>query len=306
MSETPMNPQQPPVPTGPTQPLPPAAPAAPGWGAPGPAAGQPPYGQPPMPDRPAGPPPAGAPAPTSAWTQPLPPFQGQNGATGTGRPGGVPTPWLIGGAAAFVAAVVIAVVVATSGGGGTNAAPGGPAGVPGAPGAEQPEPGGKAFTKVPEGCDLIKPATVAGLVPGAECKPSQFDNATLASMITKMPEWDTPMGSGGPMLTVRVSLVVSPAAKGQYDMKKTTALTGAKTMRTSTGRALSGLGEEAMVVHHVGKAPFDGAESEVVVREGNAAFTVQYNYNPEDSGRTQAQAEQGAIAAARDVLGSLS
>ncbi|WP_406863763.1 hypothetical protein ABZO31_26345 [Streptomyces sp. HUAS MG47] len=272
MSETPMHPQQPPVPTGPTQPLPPA----------------------------------GTPAPTSAWTQPLPPVPGQNGATGTGRPGGVPMPWLIGGAVAFVAAVVIGVVVATSGDDGTTAAPGNPAGIPGGPGAARPEPGGKAYTKVPEGCDLLKPATVARLVPGGECTPSPVDNATLSTMITKMPHWTTRMGSGGPALNLRVDLVVSPHAKGLYDMKKKSALTALKDMRTNTGRALDGFGQEATVVHHVDKAPFDSAQAEVLVHEGNAALSVQFDYNPKETGTTQQQAEESVIAAAREVLGALS
>ncbi|MEV0369758.1 hypothetical protein AB0I10_08020 [Streptomyces sp. NPDC050636] len=294
MSETPqMNPQQDPGRSGPTQPLPQGTPGTPGGA---PAAQAPGQVPPPMPAQPPGAP--------SAWSQQLPAGLPQAGGPAAGRPRAGARPWLIGGGAALAVAAIAGVVIAMSGGGGKSTAAGASPGAPG--GAVKPSAPGKAYTKVPEGCELIKASTIARIAPGTECKPSQFDNATMASMITRMPSWDTPFGSGGEFLSLDVSLNVSPGASGMYDMKKKSALTALDKVRTVTDqRSLSGLGEEAYVVHGADKAPMDLAEATVIVRAGNAVFTVGYTYKPADSGKTEKQAEDDAIAAARDVLGSL-
>ncbi|REK84640.1 hypothetical protein DY245_42410 [Streptomyces inhibens] len=203
-------------------------------------------------------------------------------------------------------AAIVGVIIAASGDDGKNTASGKSPGAPG--GAAKPSaPTEKAFTKVPEACKLIKASTIARIAPGTECKPSQFDNATMAAMITRMPSWRTPFGSGGKMLDLGVNLMVGPSAKGMYDMHKSSALNALKKVRTTTGsRSLSDLGEEAYVVHAVDKDPMSLAEAQVIVRAGNAEFTVGYTYHTSDSGKNQQQAEDAAIAAARDVLGSLS
>ncbi|QZL09280.1 hypothetical protein K2224_33150 (plasmid) [Streptomyces sp. BHT-5-2] len=214
-------------------------------------------------------------------------------------------PWLIGGGAALAVAAVVGVVVAVTGGGGASDASGKP------PAASAPEAGpgaseGKTYTKVPEGCQLIKAATVARIAPGTECKPSQFDNATMPAMITRMPGWRAPFGSGGAYLDLRVNLSVSPGAKGLYDMHKKTALHALGKMRKITdSRPLSGLGDEAHVVHGVDNEPMRLAEATVIVRSGNAEYTVGYTYDTGRSGMNQQQAEDAAVAAAHDVLGSL-
>ncbi len=198
---------------------------------------------------------------------------------------------------------IVGVVVAVSGGDAESAASEKPSGAPGA--AAPPAPAKKSFTKVPEGCGLIKPSTVARIAPGTQCKPSQFDNATMAAMITRMPSWETPFGTGQ-MLRLSVNLTVSPAASGMYDMHKRSALEALKKVRTITdSRPLSGLGEDAYVVHGVDKDPMDLAEAQVIVRDGNAEFTVSLTYDARAAGRNQQQAEDAAVAAARDVLGSL-
>ncbi|WP_407288724.1 hypothetical protein [Streptomyces sp. BP-8] len=228
-----------------------------------------------------------------------------NGARATGRPRGAGArPWLIGGGALLAVGAIVGVVVAVSGGDGESAASGKPSGAPGA--AAPPAPAKKSFTKVPEGCELIKPSTLARIAPGTECKPSQFDHATMAAMITRMPSWETPFGAAGHMLDLQVNLMVSPSASGMYDIHKKSALEALKKVRTITdSRPLSGLGEDAYVVHGVDKDPMDLAEAQVIVREGNAEFTVSLTYDTRAAGRNQRQAEDAAIAAARDVLGSL-
>ncbi|WP_438483730.1 hypothetical protein [Streptomyces sp. S186] len=218
-------------------------------------------------------------------------------------------PWLIGGAALAVAALV-GVVIATSGGEGASDAAGKPPAASGGAGTS-PEAGpgaseGKTYTKVPEGCQLIKTSTLARIAPGTECKPSQFDNATMAAMITRMPSWRTPFGSGGAYLDLKVNLSVSPGAKGLYDMHKKTALTALGNVRKITdSRPVSGIGDEAHVVHSVDKDPMRLAEATVIVRSGNASYTVSYSYDTGRSGVNEQQAEDAVITAARDVLGSL-
>ncbi|MEU9116446.1 hypothetical protein AB0D04_33025 [Streptomyces sp. NPDC048483] len=255
-----------------------------------------------MPDR--------SPGVPSAWSQPVPASLPQNGGPVAGRARGSARRWLIGGGAALAVAAIVGVVVAMSGGDGKStaseksaAAPGG-AVKPPAPGAA--ESAGKTYTKVPEGCELIKASTLARIAPGTECKPSQFDNATMAAMITRMPNWKTPFGSGGAFLDLDVNLSVAPGAKGMYDMHKKSALTALGKVRTVTdSRPLGDLGDEAHVVHAVDKEPMHLAEATVIVRAGNATYTVGYSYDTEGSGLNQKQAEDAVIAAARDVLGSL-
>ncbi|MEU3690422.1 hypothetical protein [Streptomyces narbonensis] len=284
----------------PTQPLgqadPTWAPAAQGYGqVPPPMPGQAP---PPMPGQAPPPVPPQAPGAPSAWAQPVP-----AGSPGGGPRGGVSRAWLIGGAAALAVAVIVGVVVATSGGDDEGTASGPPSGVPG--GAAEPEEPSKAFTKVPKGCELVKASTVEGIVPGAACTPGLFDDKDLASMITRGPSWERP-DSSGPFQTLKVHLSVMPGAKGNYDMKKEVALKDIGTLKkVFDSRPVSGLGEEAFVVY-AGNPDGSLTQAEAIVREGNAVVTSDYTFSREDSTTTQKQAEDAAIAVARDVLGSLS
>ncbi|MFJ9034808.1 hypothetical protein ACIRQP_41620 [Streptomyces sp. NPDC102274] len=300
MSETPqLDPQQGSGETGPTRPLPQGTP---GWG---PAAHVPGQVPPPVPGQAPPPVPSQSPGAPSAWSQPVPATPPQYGAPAAGQPRGSTRLWLIGGGAALAAAVVVGVLVATSGDEGKSAAPGSPSGAPG--GIAKPPAAEKAFTKAPEGCELIKASTIADIAPGAECVPSPFDDSKIAAMITRMPRWEMPWGTGGAYVGLDVSLTISSGAEGRYDMNKEVALNGSKSVRTTTdSRSVGDLGDEAHVIHAVDKEPLDLAEAQVLVREGNATIAVRYNYAPADSGKTEEQAEAAAIAAARDALGSLS
>ncbi|MBL1119844.1 hypothetical protein JK364_47215 [Streptomyces sp. 110] len=205
-------------------------------------------------------------------------------------------------------AAIVGMVIAMSGGDDENTAEGKQSGAPGGAAMPQaPTSAGKSFTKVPQGCQLIKASTIARIAPETECKPSQFDNATMAALITRMPSWETPFGSGGGSLKLRVNLTVGPSASGMFDIHKKSAIEALKKMRTITdSRSLSGLGEDAYVVHGVDKDPFHLAEAQVIVREGNAEFTASITYDTREPGTNQQRAEDAVAAAARDVLGSLS
>ncbi|TJZ43585.1 hypothetical protein FCH28_32875 [Streptomyces piniterrae] len=204
-------------------------------------------------------------------------------------------------------AAVVGVVVAMSGGDGESTVAGRPPGATGG-GARPPAPEdvGKTYTKAPEGCDLIKPATLARIAPGTECVPSELDKSKIASMITRMPRWETRMGSGGSMLNMSVHLSVGPGSKGMYDMYKKSALTALKDMQTTTdSRSVGDLGDQAHVVHAVDKKLGSLAQAQVIVRSGNAVITVDYSYDTRDSAKGEKQSEDAAVAAARDVLGSI-
>lgn len=295
-----MDPQQSPGRTGPTQPVPQGTP---GWG---PAAQAPGASPPPVPGQ--APPqlPAQPPGAPSAWSRQVPATPPQDGAPAAGRSRGGARRWLIGGGAALAVAAIVGVVVATSGDEGKSTTSEKPPGVPGGP-AEPPRPAEKTYTKAPEGCSLIKPATLARIAPGTECVPSPIDKATMPSRITRMPRWQTAMGSGGSMLNLDVILTISAGADGMYDMRKETALTALKDVRTTTdSRSVGDLGDEAHVVHAVDKELASLAEAQVIVRSGNAVLAVRYTYDTEDPGKNQQQSEDAVITAARDVLGSIS
>ncbi|GAA2499308.1 hypothetical protein GCM10010406_39810 [Streptomyces thermolineatus] len=245
----------------------------------------------------------------SAWSRPVP----TGGPDGPDGPGGGPRGGsarglLIGGAAALVVAVIAGVAVATSGGDdhGTASRPpsDAPSGVPGGA-AEPEEPPAKAFTEVPEGCELVRPSTVEEIVPGAVCTPGVMDDKDLASMITRSPSWKKADYSR-PYRTLDAHVVVSPGAEGLYDMEKETALKDIGDLRkVLDSRSVGGLGEEAFMVHS-GDADGSLVRAEVIVREGNATITAEFIYNRKDSGTTRQQSEEAVIAAARDVLASLS
>ncbi|WP_329620595.1 hypothetical protein OG357_08620 [Streptomyces sp. NBC_01255] len=301
MSETPQSdPRQAFGDSRPTQPLGQAAPA---WGpvaqgpgqAPPPMPGQVP-GQvpPPMPGQ--VPPPVPPVAP-SAWSQPVP-AGGPGGGPDGGRRG-----WLIGGAAALAVAVIVGVAVTMSGGD-DDTASGPPSGVPGGV-AEPDQPTGKAYTKAPKGCELVKAATVTGIIPGAACTPGLFDDKDLASMITRSPGWER-ADSGGPFQTLDVHLSIGPGADDNYDMKKQSALKDMGTLRkVIDSRPVSGLGEEAFVVY-AGDSEGSLTQAQVIVREGNAVVTTDYTFSRKDSTTTQKQAEDAAVAVSRDVFAALS
>ncbi|MGW6023379.1 hypothetical protein [Streptomyces sp. NPDC055099] len=202
-------------------------------------------------------------------------------------------------------AVVIGVVVATSGDDKKDTASGKPAGVPGGVSKPKEPSGGKAFTKVPKGCELIKASTIEKFAPGGKCTPGLMDEKDLPSMITRMPEWRP--DDYGVYQSLGVSLTVGASAKGQYDVKKKTALSDLNGMRKVEGsQPVSGLGDESLVVNSVDAHDGTLAQAEVVVLEGNAALRVDFVYSRESTDTTQKQAEDAAVAAARDVLGSMS
>ncbi|MFF3645721.1 hypothetical protein [Streptomyces sp. NPDC002564] len=268
--------------------------------APHPVAGQVP---PPPPGHAPPPVPPQAPGAPSAWSQPVPP-----GGPGTSGPGGGRSrAWLIGGAVALVAAVVVGVVVVTSGDDAKDTASGKPAGVPG--GAAKPKgpsdeapAGGKAYSKAPKGCELIKASTIAKIAPGGQCTPGLMDDKDLASMITRMPSWE-PAGTGD-FQSLDVSLTVGTSAKTLYDMDKKVAMKEiGPTHKVTDSGPVDGLGEEAFVVHSVDDSL---VWVKVIVRDGNAKVRTEFVYSTTSSDRTQEQTEDDAITAARDVLGSLS
>ncbi|MEV6246696.1 hypothetical protein AB0M38_10875 [Streptomyces sp. NPDC051742] len=281
----------------PTQPF---GQADPSWrpAAQGPGEGPAPVpGQAPPPVPPHAPPPVPPQAP-SAWAQPVP------AGPGAGPRGGARV-WLIAGAAALAVAVTVGVVVALSGGDDKGTASGPPsAGKPGGAGKAE-EPAEKAFTNVPKGCELVKASTVEAIIPGAACTPGLFDDKDLASMITRGPSWERP-GHDGPFQNLDVHLTVGVAAKGNYDMKKEVALKDMGTLRkVMDSKPVSGLGQEAFVVY-AGDSDGSLTQAQVIVREGNAVVTSEYTFSRKDSTTTQKQAEDAAVAVARDVLGSLS
>ncbi|MEU1146625.1 hypothetical protein ACFYO9_23415 [Streptomyces sp. NPDC005863] len=255
--------------------------------------------------------PGGAP---SAWSQPVPPG-GTGGPGASGPGGGRSRAWLIGGAAALVVAVIVGVVVATSGDDDKDTSSGKPAGVPGGvakpkgpkgPMDEEPS-GGKAYSKVPDGCELIKASTVEKILPGGACTPSAMDKgeADTPLMITRMPRWESDDSASYQSLSV--SLTIGASVKGQYDLKKRSALNDLNgTLKVEGSRPVKGLGQEALVVDTVDARQGTMAKGEVVVRDGNASISVEFNYSRDDSGTTRKQADGAAITAARDVLGSLS
>lgn len=260
---------------------------------------------PPMPGQAPPPVPPHAPSPPSAWSQPVPP-DGPGGPGGSGPRGGRSRIWLIGGGAALVAAVVIGVVVATSGDDDKSTAKGKPSGAPAGVAKPKAPSGGKAYTKVPKGCELIKASTIDKIAPGGKCTPGLMDEKDLPTLISRMPRWE-PADYGGSYQSLSVSLTVGASAKGQYDVKKTSAASDLKGMRKVEGsRPVSGLGEESLVVDTVDAQDGSLAQSEVVVLEGNAALSVDFTYSRENSDTTKKQAQDAAITAARDVLGSLS
>ncbi|MFK4066183.1 hypothetical protein [Streptomyces sp. NPDC029674] len=277
--------------------------------APPPMPGQAP---PPMPGQAPPPVPPQAPGAPSAWSQPVP-AGGPGGPGGSGpRGGGRSRGWLIGGAAALAAAVVVGVVVvATSGDddkGSESAKPGAPGSAPGGkPGGaaapEEPTPG-KAFTKVPKGCDLIKAATIEKIAPGGKCTPGLMDEKDLSTMMTRMPRWEP--ADYNRYQSLDVSLTVSASVEGQYDLKKRGLLRAVTGNKVEDPHPVSGLGEEAFAAHHVDARGGSLTYAKVVVREGNASLRVDLVYSQDTSDLTRKQAEDVVVTAARDVLGSLS
>ncbi|MFH8609535.1 hypothetical protein ACH4D5_18870 [Streptomyces sp. NPDC018029] len=271
--------------------------------APPPAPGQAP---PPMPGQAPPPVPPQAPGAPSAWSQPVP----AGGPGGPGGPrGGRSRGWLIGGAAALAVAVVVGVVVvATSGDDDKSSESAKPPGAPGSGpgGAAKPKApsAGKAFSKVPKGCELIKTATIEKIAPGAKCTPGLMDDADTSMMITRMPRWQP--ADYSLYQSLDVNLTVGASVEGQYDLKKRGLLKAVTGNKVEDPHSVSGLGEEAFAAHHVDARGGSLTYAKVVVREGNASLRVELVYSQDTSELTRKQAEDVVVTAARDVLASMS
>ncbi|MFI0716378.1 hypothetical protein ACH4SK_38450 [Streptomyces inhibens] len=225
--------------------------------------------------------------PASSWSDPAPPDTTLRG------PGGAARPWLVGGGALVVVVAVCGVLVGVLGGDDHGAAK--------SAATQSPTQVAKAktFKAAPEECQLVKPDTLAKILPAARCTPSQFSGEGPGGFL-RMSAWKSDSGSA-----LDVNLNIGSTAKSNYDMDKETALTALKGMQTITdSRAVDGIGDKAYLIHAVDKEPFSLRKTTLVVNESNATFTVEYTYGA-DSGLSEQQAEQYATDAARDVLGSL-
>ncbi|MEU3602241.1 hypothetical protein ABZ714_26515 [Streptomyces sp. NPDC006798] len=225
--------------------------------------------------------------PASSWSDPAPPDATPRG------PGGSARPWLVGGGALVVAVAVCGVLVGVLGGDDH--------GTPESVATQNPTQVAKekTFKAAPEECQLVKPDTLAKILPAAKCTPSQFSGEGAGGFL-RMPRWESDSGS-----TLRISLRIGSGAKSNYDMDKESALTSLKDVQTITGsRAVDGIGGMAHLIHAADKEPFSLRNSTLVVNESNATFTVAYTYGA-DSGLSEQQTEQYVKDAARDVLGSL-
>ncbi|MEE1769274.1 hypothetical protein PUR34_14215 [Streptomyces sp. JV185] len=225
--------------------------------------------------------------PASSWSDPAPPDTTLRG------PGGAARPWLVGGGALVVVVAVCGVLVGVLGGDDQGAAKSAATQNPAQVAKE------KTFKTAPEECQLVKPDTLARIVPAGRCTPTPFSGEGPGGFL-RMPSWESDSGS-----TLDVNLRIGSAAKSHYDMDKESALTGLKDMQTITGsRAVDGIGGTAYLIHAVDKEPFSLRNATLVVKESNATFTIKYTYGA-DSGLSEQQAEQYVTDAARDVLGSL-
>lgn len=225
--------------------------------------------------------------PASSWSDPTPPDATLRG------PGGAARRWLVGGGALVVLVAVCGVIVGVLGGDDHGAAE--------SAATQKPTHVAKkkTFKAAPEECQLVKPDTLAKIVPAARCTPSQFSGEGPGGFL-RMPSWKSDSGS-----TLDVDLNIGSTAKSNYDTDKETALTALKDVQTITdSRAVDGIGDKAYLIHAIDKEPFSLRRATLVVNESNATFTVEYSYGA-DSGLSEQQAEQYAKDAARDVLGSL-
>jgi hypothetical protein len=216
--------------------------------------------------------------------------------------------WLVGGVvgAVVLAAAVVAGVMATSSGSGSAPAgsqAGSPWGGHGA-GAAAP-PAGKVFTHAGDECALIKPATIAAIAPGATCKKAVTDGFQQPGYTLVQPRWS----GGQDGSDIDVNLDIGADAEQWYGTTKQAYLHSAGMLdKLEDQRSYPGLGDEAFVAYAVDPSGAQSGSSEIIVRWGNAVVEVSYRYDHDVSGGpvTQQQAEDAAVAAAKDALASLS
>ncbi|MCX4776629.1 hypothetical protein [Streptomyces sp. NBC_01264] len=203
--------------------------------------------------------------------------------------------WLLGGLAAGAAAITLALSLAA------NLVEAAPAAAPTTAATVTGGPETAPYTKLVDGCALLRPETVERYIKGATCT-AQEQRAGEASSNGM---W-TSMTSG--YAEARIGVGLSPFAEGVYQQT----LTISRNMATTTGakitddRAVPDLGDKATLLY----TSYSGyGRAKLSVVRNNALVTVEYSASTY-SGLTRKDvpvdtAEAAAIACAKDVLGTL-
>ncbi|MFJ2583131.1 hypothetical protein OG842_14125 [Streptomyces sp. NBC_00376] len=189
---------------------------------------------------------------------------------------------------------------------------------------------GRVFTDAPDGCSLLKPATIDAYAPGATCTPSPFDKPTVPGLTTRRPEWSSDASSGANgYVSIGVDLSIGSGVldtyssekdstahmftlvRDKYRMNKSNAadMYDGDLLTLKASHPLTGVGDEAHLYYGISTAS-DRADAELVARSGNAEFTVSYSGTREGPGVGETpvarrEAEAALTAVARDVLKSL-
>lgn len=189
---------------------------------------------------------------------------------------------------------------------------------------------GRVYTEVPDGCSLIKPATIGMYAAGATCATSPFDKPITPGLTLRMPSWRTDTSSGANIdVNVDVRLSVGSGVldtqgtdKGgaareiarvreKYKSEKDSAVSlfDGDLITLKASHPLTGIGDEAYFYYGISTIS-ESADAGVVARSGNAEFSVTYSGSrlEADFSRTavpRQEVEAAVTAVARDVLASL-
>ncbi|WP_405716328.1 MULTISPECIES: hypothetical protein [unclassified Streptomyces] len=189
---------------------------------------------------------------------------------------------------------------------------------------------GRVFTDAPDGCSLLKPATIDAYAPGAACTPSPFDKPSVPGLTTRRPEWSTDSSSGANgYVSIGVDLSMGSGVldtyssekdstahmftlvRDKYRMNKSVAadMYDGDLLTLKASHPLTGVGDEAHLYYGISTAS-DRADAELVARSGNVEFTISYSGTREGPGVggtpvPRREAEAALTAVARDVLKSL-
>ncbi|MBO2447731.1 hypothetical protein J4573_11575 [Actinomadura barringtoniae] len=173
----------------------------------------------------------------------------------------------------------------------------------------------RKFTRVPPGCGLVKPATVAPYVPSAHCTAdAQYNTQLPNGALHRSAYWEPPESvkdHGRLYASLHADLSVTPLLR-QFPTPKQELLQSARgnDRHLTDARQVRGLGDWAYITYRTDYSA-DNGTAELRTNWGNATLEVTYDGYHIDSHRhltgavDQRTAEAAVLSSARDIYAAL-
>lgn len=160
----------------------------------------------------------------------------------------------------------------------------------------------KVFSRLPQRCALLSSAVVMEYLPGTTCNSQAYENPGGTDSRAL---WTTPASSAnGDYFTddVEVLLEQPSLINTEFNSAKSLDTVPSRYQVTHDSRPVAGLGTEAYIVYGASR---ESSKTFLEVEVENALISIDLDATVHGQGVPQAQAEQAALAMARDIIKKL-